>query len=109
VLDDNDNAQCSTENSVIASLYRWFYMYDPYLTLPICHFLHFIRLRLYFTHISLWLAKMWKIIAYYRDIVLMQKNAVIHRCHCRRDADIFQQDSVRQHIMHVRQIELRYW
>jgi len=33
----------------------------------------------------------WKTftVAYYRDIVLI----LMHKCHCRRDADIFQQDS----------------
>jgi len=31
------------------------------------------------------------------------RDAVIHWCHCRHDADIFQQDSVHKHIVHLRQ------
>jgi len=32
------------------------------------------------------------------------RDSVIYWCHCRRDADIFQPDSMRQHIMHIRQL-----
>jgi len=37
------------------------------------------------------------------------RNTVIYWCHCRRDIDIFQQDGVRQHIMHARQLSYCRW